>query len=73
MKLHGIQANGKKKSVVTADSEHALPIATNLLNREFTVNQPITVWTDDFTYILTDEGWLYLVAVIDLFTQIGGL
>ena len=73
MKLHGIRAKGKKKFVVTTDSEHALPIATNLLNREFTVDQPNTVWTSDLfypaTYIPTDEGWLYLVAVIDLFSR----
>ncbi len=69
MKLHGIRAKGKKKFVVTTDSEHALPIATNLLNREFTVAQPNTVWTSDITYIPTDEGWLYLVAVIDLFSR----
>jgi putative transposase len=69
MKLHGIRAKGKKKFVVTTDSEHALPIATNLLNRKFTVNQPNTVWTSDITYIPTDEGWLYLVAVIDLFSR----
>ena len=73
MKLHGIRAKGKKKFVVTSDSEHALPIATNLLNREFTVDQPNTVWTSDLfypaTYIPTDEGWLYLVAVIDLFSR----
>ena len=69
MKLHGIRAKGKKKFVVTTDSEHALPIAKNLLNREFTVAQPNTVWTSDITYIPTDEGWLYLVAVIDLFSR----
>ncbi len=73
MKLHGIRAKGKKKFVVTTDSKHALPIATNLLNREFTVAPPNTVWTSDLfcpaTYIPTDEGWLYLVAVIDLFSR----
>ena len=73
MKLHGIRAKGKKKFVITTDSEHALPIAKNLLNREFTVAQPNTVWASDLfypaTYIPTGAGWLYLVAVIDLFSR----
>jgi len=69
MKIHGIKARGKRKFVVTTDSKHKLPIAPNLLNREFTVNKPDRVWTSDITYIATGEGWLFLVAVIDLFSR----
>lgn len=69
MKTHGIKAQGKKKFVVTTDSKHKLPIAPNLLNREFTVDEPDRVWTSDITYIATGEGWLFLVAVIDLFSR----
>ena len=69
MKLHGIQARGKKKFVVTADSKHTLPIAENLLARNFTPEAPNRVWTSDITYIATDEGWLFLTAVIDLFSR----
>ena len=66
---HGIKARGKRKFVVTTDSKHALPIAPNLLNREFTVDAPDRVWTSDITYIAPGEGWLYLAAVIDLFSR----
>ena len=69
MQRHGIKARGKKKFVVTTDSRHNLPIAPNLLNRDFTAQAPNTVWTSDITYIATDEGWLYLTAVIDLFSR----
>ena len=69
MKTHGIKAQGKKRFVVTTDSKHKLPIAPNLLNREFTVDEPDRVWTSDITYIATGEGWLFLVAVIDLFSR----
>ena len=69
MQRHGIQARGKRKFVVTTDSKHDLPIATNLLARNFTPEAPNQVWTSDITYIATDEGWLYLTAVIDLFSR----
>ena len=69
MQRHGIKARGKRKFVVTTDSKHALPIAPNLLNREFTVNEPDRVWTSEITYIATGEGWLYLAAVTDLFSR----
>ena len=69
MQTHGIKARGKRKFVVTTDSKHALPIAPNLLNREFTVDTPDSVWTSDITYITTGEGWLYLAAVVDLFSR----
>ena len=69
MQRHGIRARGKKKFVVTTDSKHDLPIAPNLLARNFTPATPNLVWTSDITYIATDEGWLYLAAVIDLFSR----
>ena len=69
MKLHGIKARGKRRYVVTTDSKHNLPIAANLLNRNFEPGQPNAVWTGDITYIPTDEGWLYLAAVIDLHSR----
>jgi putative transposase len=69
MKLHGIKARGKRKYVVTTDSKHSLPIGANLLDRNFQPERPNTVWTSDITYIATDEGWLYLAAVIDLYAR----
>jgi putative transposase len=63
----------KCKFIATADSNHGLPAAPNLLNREFQPTTPNAVWTSDITYIATDEGWLCLAVVIDLFSrQIAG-
>jgi transposase InsO family protein len=69
MQRHGIKARGKRKFVVTTDSKHNLPVAPNLLDRNFTPEAPNQVWTSDITYIATDEGWLYLTGVIDLFSR----
>ena len=69
MKAHGIKARGKRMFVVTTDSKHSLPVAENLLARDFTPSQPNLVWSSDVTYIATDEGWLYLACVIDLFSR----
>jgi len=69
MKLHGIRAKGRRRFKVTTDSNHDLPIAPNLLDRQFTVAQPDKVWAGDITYIATDEGWLFLAVVIDLFSR----
>ena len=71
MKENGITARGKRKLVVTTDSKHNLPIAANLLQRDFTAAAPNQVWTGDITYIATDEGWLYLVVVLAEFTGDG--
>ena len=69
MWLHGIKARSKRKFVVTTDSRHDLPVAPNLLARDFAPSAPDRVWSSDITYIATDEGWLYLAAVIDLFSR----
>jgi len=70
MQQHDIQGRGKRRfRVTTTDSKHSLPIAPNLLDRNFTVTQPNTTWTGDVTYIATEEGWLYLAVVIDLFSR----
>ena len=69
MQLHGIRAKGKRRFKVTTDSRHDLPIAPNLLDRQFTVAEPDKVWAGDITYIATDEGWLFLAVVIDLFNR----
>jgi putative transposase len=70
MQAHGIRARGKRRfRVVTTDSRHDLPIAPNLLDRNFTVAAPNTAWAGDVTYIATEEGWLYLAVVIDLFSR----
>jgi len=53
--------------VTTTDSRHTLPVAANLLEQRFTVTRPNEVWTADITYVPTDEGWLYVAAIKDLF------
>jgi transposase InsO family protein len=70
MQEHGIRARGKRRfRVVTTDSRHDLAIAPNHLNRNFTVSAPNQAWAGDITYIATDEGWLFLAVVIDLFSR----
>ena len=69
MKEHNIKARGKRKFIVTTDSKHSLPIAPNLLNRNFQPDAPNRVWTSDITYIQTDAGWLYLAVVLDLYSR----
>ena len=69
MKADGLRARGKRKFRVTTDSSHGLPVSPNLLDRKFVVAEPNRVWTGDITYVWTDEGWLYLAVVIDLFSR----
>ncbi|QNP49232.1 IS3 family transposase [Diaphorobacter aerolatus] len=69
MQLHGIRAKGKRRFKVTTNSNHGLPVAPNVLDRQFDVGEPNRVWVSDITYISTDEGWLFLAVVIDLFSR----
>ena len=57
MQRHGIKARGKRKFVVTTDSKHDLPIAPNLLARDFSPAPPNQTWTSDINDIAADEGW----------------
>ena len=54
---------------ITTDSNHKLPVAPNLLNRQFEVERPDTVWCTDITYLWTLQGWLYLAVVLDLYSR----
>jgi putative transposase len=69
MQRHGIKARGKRKFIATTHSNHGLPVAENLLDRQFRPGAPDTAWSGDITYIQTGEGWLYLAVVIDLFSR----
>ena len=70
MSRHGIRAiMAPPRRVRTTDSRHDLPIAPNLIARDFTAPAPNRVWLADITYIPTAEGWLYLAAVMDLFSR----
>ena len=64
----GLRCKQKRKFKATTDSRHTLPLAPNRLNRQFTVEAPNQAWVTDITYISTDEGWLYLAGVKDLFS-----
>jgi putative transposase len=69
MRENGIRARHKRRYKATTDSKHDLPVAPNLLERNFAPEAPNRVWTADLTYIWTEEGWLYLAVVLDLFNR----
>lgn len=64
-----IRVRPRRRFKATTDSRHDLPTAPNLLNRQFAAEAPNKVWVGDITYVWTAEGWLYLAAVIDLFSR----
>lgn len=66
---HGIQAKTARKFRNTTDSNHPLPVADNLLDRQFDAQGPNERWVADITYIPTREGWLYLAAIEDLYSR----
>ena len=57
----------KKKYKATTDSKHNLPVAENILNRDFKSGKQDKKYVSDITYLWTDEGWLYLAAILDLY------
>lgn len=69
MKENNIVSIHKNKFVNTTNSEHNLPVASNVLNRDFYIDRPNKVWVADITYIPTREGWLYLAAVLDIYSR----
>jgi len=70
MRRHGIRAiMARPRRVRTTDSRHDLPIAPNLLNRNFSAAAPNRIWLTDITYVETDQGWLYLATVMDLYSR----
>jgi transposase InsO family protein len=70
MRLHGIVAKIRKRFQVTTHSGHGLPVAPNVLDRDFTADSPNRVWVSDITYIRTWQGWLYLAAILDVFSRL---
>jgi putative transposase len=69
MRKNHIFCRTRRKYKATTYSNHSYPVAPNLLKQDFTVDKPNAVWVGDITYIGTDEGWLYLAAVEDLFSR----
>ena len=65
----GLFSRIKRKFVVTTNSDHALAIAENILDRDFTADRPNQKWAADITYIPTKMGWFYLAVVMDLFSR----
>lgn len=69
LRRQGLRAKAARKFKATTNSNHSLPVAQNLLQQNFTADGPNQVWVGDITYIGTDEGWLYLAVVLDLFSR----
>jgi putative transposase len=70
MRHHGIRAiMARPRRMRTTDSRHDFPIAPNLLDRNFTATAPNRIWLADITYVETDQGWLYLATVLDLYSR----
>jgi transposase InsO family protein len=70
MRQAKIRAKRRRRFVPrTTDSAHQKPVADNLLERDFTATAPDRKWVADITYILTDQGWLYLAAVLDVYSR----
>ena len=69
MRQEGIRARRKRKFRCTTDSKHDLPIAPNVLQRDFKADAPNQAWVTDITYVWTSEGWLYLAATRRFATQ----
>jgi putative transposase len=70
MRQHGMAARRSRRGRPrTTNSRHSLPVAPNLLQRQFRTAGPNRVWLADLTYIRTGEGWLYLAVVLDLFSR----
>ncbi|OXJ06766.1 hypothetical protein CFB39_38430 [Burkholderia sp. AU6039] len=64
----GLRCRQKRRFKATTNSKHDLPVAPNLLSQDFSATAPNQAWCDDITYIATDEGWLYLAGLKDLYS-----
>ena len=64
----GLRCRQNRRFRVTTDSRHALPVAANVLGQCFRVQRPNQTWVSDITYVATDEGWLYLAGIKDLYS-----
>jgi transposase InsO family protein len=69
MRELGLEGRRKRRFRATTDSRHRFPVAPNLLMRDFEVEAPNTAWVTDITYLATQEGWLYLAVILDLFSR----
>lgn len=69
MRANGWRAKAAKKFKATTNSKHKLPVAPNLLQQNFSASKPNEKWASDITYVWTEEGWLYLAIVMDLYSR----
>ena len=69
MRELGLEGRRKRPFKATTDSKHNMPVADNVLDRKFDVDAPDVAWVTDITYVWTAEGWLYLAAILDLFSR----
>jgi transposase InsO family protein len=69
MRDNGWRAKAAKKYKATTNSNHSLPVAPNLLKQNFRADVPNQKWVSDITYIWTEEGWLYLAVVLELYSR----
>jgi putative transposase len=69
MREQGLRGRQRRRFVRTTDSQHALPVAANVVNQAFDVAAPNTLWAGDITYVATHEGWLYLAVLLDLYSR----
>jgi len=69
MRALGLRARAARKDQATTQSQHGLPMAPNRLGQDFTAHAPNRSWTADITYLWTEEGWLYLAVVMDLYSR----
>lgn len=70
LRRQGLRARGARKFKATTNSNHRLPVAPNLLQQDFSAERPNEKWVSDITYIATDEGWLYVAVVLDLYSRL---
>ena len=69
LRRQGLRAKAARKYKATTQSNHTLPVAPNLLRQDFSASQPNQKWVSDITYIHTDEGWLYLATLLELYSR----
>ena len=70
MRKNGLRAKAARKFKATTNSNHHFPVAPNLLQQDFTADKPDQKYVSDITYIWTEEGWLYLAVVLDLYARL---
>ena len=70
LRRQGLRAKGARKYKATTNSKHSLPVAPNLLKQDFSAERPNQKWVSDITYIATEEGWMYLAVVLDLYSRL---